>query len=644
MIAAFQWDLGRQVERLDWLLAQLPRYADWGYRELYLHLEDAVEFPSLPGVARRDAYSQRQFARLVGEAARVGIGVVPIVNLLGHTQYLIKVPALRDLNELRAPDGSPLERGQLCPLHPRTLEVAGALIGDVAPFCTAGRVHVGLDESFHMGRHPLCAAEIAQVGIAAHFGRYVQRLSGVAAAQGLRLGLWADMLALMPEAIEHLPSGITAYDWYYYPFGSRPRIELRNFAEYDLEPALRARGIEYWGCPMNGAFRHEPMPAFGERLANIRSWWRRCSAVGAGGMLVTSWEPSRLAIAMTTAVDAAAASLWLEPEVDDATRMLEGGFRRMFGCPNARELARLAIACDGRAFAGYARWEINERWDVCAARGGLARFESERSFFARLAARRGALPPPFRASVGFRCYLAERDVFVRGAAALILALRRRMARDGADDPRLRRGLATLLELADRFGASVAAGRGAARALWRLTRSARVRGPNERMVGEDGVRLRKLRRWIRRCAADPSRLAAASPVCGAWLLRFDVVLAEPALQKVVVERLAKDGSWRLLRGRMAIEFRAEAARPRTTIRREFCVPLGGPGDALRIAVRGVGRVGVSNVELTDGVRVLRPHWRGAARLKVIGLRAPRDGFPVLDWDRNSGPTALVSTGR
>jgi hypothetical protein len=30
MIRAFQWDLARQVERLDWLLAQLPRYAEWG--------------------------------------------------------------------------------------------------------------------------------------------------------------------------------------------------------------------------------------------------------------------------------------------------------------------------------------------------------------------------------------------------------------------------------------------------------------------------------------------------------------------------------------------------------------------------------------------------------------------------------------
>ena len=53
MIRAFQWDLARQTEREDWLAKQLPRYAEWGYQEVYLHLEDAVEFPSLPGVARK---------------------------------------------------------------------------------------------------------------------------------------------------------------------------------------------------------------------------------------------------------------------------------------------------------------------------------------------------------------------------------------------------------------------------------------------------------------------------------------------------------------------------------------------------------------------------------------------------------------
>jgi hypothetical protein len=639
MIKAFQWDLARQQERLEWLLAQLPRYADWGYTELYLHLEDAVEFPSLPGVARRGAYTRSQFARLVEAAARCGIGVVPIVNLLGHTQYLIKVPALRDLNELRSGEGSPLTQGQVCPVHPAILGVADSLIGDMAPFCTAGKVHVGLDESFSLGRHPLSIADIAEVGLARHFAGYVERLNGVALGHGLRLGMWADMLALIPEAIPHLPPGIIAYDWYYYPFGKLPRIEPRNFQEYDLAPALRSRGIEYWGCPMNGSFRYEPMPVFGERLANIRDWWRRCGAVNAAGMLVTSWEPNRLAVEMTTAVDAAAACLWLDPGVDDSPGMLERGFARVFGRTGARDLARSALACDDRAYVGYARWEINDRWDACVTRRGVSRFESERAFFTRLAGRGAALPGPLRASVEFRRYLAERDVYVRSASAAVLALRRRMARYGPGDAQVLRGIEALLRHADQFAASIAAGGRAARALWILTRDRRVRGPNERMVACDATRLRALRRWIAGAAADPSRLSSASPVCGAWQLLFDIVLAEPALQRVVVEACGKDGAWRILQARTAIEFRAQAARPRTSIRREFSAPVEDPRVPLRISVRGLGRIGVANVELTDGITSLRPRGWPGARKRVIGLVPPRTGFPELDWDANSGSVDL-----
>jgi hypothetical protein len=639
MITAFQWDLGRQVEKIDWLVAQLPRYADWGYKELYLHLEDAVEFPSLPGVARKDAYSRRQFARLVDAATLAGINVVPIVNLLGHTQYLIKVPGLRDLNELRAPDGSPLERGQVCPLHPRMLDVADALIRDVAPFCTAGKVHVGLDESFSLGRHPLSRAEIAAVGLGQHFARYVGRLNNVVTSRGLRLGMWADMLALVPDVIPHLPPGITAYDWYYYPFTGRPRMELRNFAEYDLAPALKARGIEYWGCPMNGSFRHEPLPVFGERLANIRDWWRRCSQVGAAGFLVTSWEPNRLALPMTTVVDAAAASLWLEPGIDNTSAMLARGFTRVFGGARGRELAQAALSCDSRAFVGNTRWEINSRWDTSVTRRGTSRFELEHTFYARLVRQRPPLPGPFRASAEFRLYLAERDVFVRSAAAMILSLRRKAAKRGAGDPKVARGLALMLGHADEFVPLLHAGLRAAREMWGLTRSRAAKGPNESILQKDAHRLRALRRWIARAAADHKRVDEDSPVCGAWQLTFDIVLTEPALQRIVVEEQGGDGAWREIHGRTLIEFRADAARPHARLRREFTVPVEGPGTALRIALRGIGRVGISDVQLTDGVVVRRPAGLQAPRVRILGKRAPKGGFPDLDWGRNEDAVAL-----
>ncbi|MGA2694117.1 MAG: glycoside hydrolase family 20, partial [Opitutaceae bacterium] len=433
--------------------------------------------------------------------------------------------------------------------------------------------------------------------------------------------------------------GIIAYDWYYYPFGRRPRLELRNFAEYDLVPALRARGIEYWGCPMNGSFRHEPLPVFGERLANARDWWRRCGAVGAGGLLLTSWEPSRLAIEMTTVVDAAAACLWLDPEIEDIPGMLAKGFERVFGGSEGRERAREALACDARAFAGHSRWEINDRWDGCAPTRGVARFEEERAFFGRLARRDPPLPKPFRLSVQFRRYLAERDIYVRSAAAATLALRRRLARRGPDDPLVSKGLARMLRHADEFAATAKAGRRAARDLWRLTRDRRVSGPNERIVALDSVRIRALRRWIARCLADPRRLFAPSPVCGAWHLRFDVLLDRPALQRVVVERRGPDGMWKAIRARTLIEFRAAAARPRARLRREMSVPVEGPEAPLRIAARGLGRFGVSQVELTDGVQVRLARGWSARRPRYIGKNPPRSGFPRLDWERNTGLITL-----
>ncbi|HTZ22317.1 MAG TPA: family 20 glycosylhydrolase [Opitutaceae bacterium] len=702
MLRAFQWDLARQVERLDWLLAQLPRYAGWGYQELYLHLEDAVEYPSLPGVARADAYSYRDLEKLVAAAGRCGLKVVPIVNLLGHTQYLIKVPGLRDLNELRASDGTPLERGQICPVHPRTLEVADRLLHDMAPFCTAGKVHVGLDESIHLGRHPLSRAEIAEIGLAAHFGRYVQRLHGLAGGLGLRLGLWADMLSLLPDAIPLLPPGTIAYDWYYYPFARHPRVELRNFAECDLATPLRAQGVEYWGCPMNGAFRHEPLPIFGDRLANLHSWWTRCQRVDAAGFLVTSWEASRLALEMTTVIDAAAAGLWLEPEIDHQSDMLSRGFARVFGrrrprsagvstaagkcrpeaCATAQSWARAALAGDAYAHAGYARWEINDRWDVGAPRQGLTTCEREERFCGRLQTRAAeeGWPAPFAASVAFRHYLAQRDVFVRKAAGGVWRLRRLLAKNRAESslpPRRVRDNAPyhlidqLRKEAVVFTTALRTGRKAARVMWARTRDPRQRGPNEQMLAADAARLRAWQRWLARAAQRPAIVRQATPVCGAWQLQFTVHNFAPALQRVVVERSRTNGTWEELYGRYLIEFRAYAARPRTRIKREFSVPvpvaavydrrLVGEGrrsqtaatgaqtttttaiEYLRLAVRGLGQVAISHVELTDGVTTLRPAGWRLTQKKILGRPAPRQGFPELDLGCNQGEVALRFAG-
>lgn len=608
MIRAFQWDLARQVERLDWLLAQLPRYADWGYNELYLHLEDAVEYPSLPNVARRDAYSYHEMARLVVAADRVGIKVVPIVNLLGHTQYLIKVPALRDLNELRTADGEPMERGQICPVHPRTPEIAEKLLRDMAPFCTAGKVHVGLDESFHLGKHPLSRREISRVGLAEHFARYVHRLNRLTQSIGLRMGMWGDMLYFIPKAVPLLPRDVVVYEWYYYPFTRRPRVELFNFAESDLGEQLTRRGIEYWGCPMNGAFRYEPLPHFTDRLKNITSWWHRCHRLNATGMLITSWEPNRLAMELTTVVDAAAASLWLERERLDPPQMLERGFARVFAgrgssSRKAKATAKLAIACDKYPFGGYPRWEINSRWDVVSRRESVAVYRRELRHFQRLtqkAAQVGA-PQSVQASLKLRKNLAAREVFVREA--------------------------TQGKVPIQFQSTIADGIKAARLMWNGTRDRASRSPNEEILLADSARLKAFESGI--------------PVLGGdWQLCYRVHNFAPAVQLVGVEQQGSDGEWRLTQSCHTIEFQSRAAKPKTNIVREHAAPVEWDGDRtqmpkLRIVARGVGRVRISRITLFDG----HSHISVKTHRAFIG-KSPRRGFPRFDMTRNADAVRLT----
>jgi hypothetical protein len=657
MIRAFQWDLARQTERFSWLLEQLPKYADWGYQELYLHLEDAVEFPRVPGVARADAYSYRQMERLVAAAGRAGLGVVPIVNLLGHTQYLIKVPELRELNELAGPDGRPLERGQICPLHPRTLEVADRLIADAAPWCTAGKLHVGLDESYHLGQHPLCRAEVAEAGLAGHFGRYVQRLHRLVQPRGLRMGLWADMLALLPEAIRFLPGGTIAYDWYYYPFRRHPAVELHNYRPYDLTPALRRQGVEYWGCPMSGPFRFEPLPTFGDRLANLRSWWDRCKRVKAAGFLVTAWEPSRVAAPVVQAVDAAAAQLWLPPKGvgtanADSGRarsdqaMLAGGMRRAWNVPAplARSLASTALAADRYPYAGYFRWELDEDWAFGAGRGDAARLRKERRFFDRLIGRLAATMPfdrwarraggarpladpernrrarALRASAGANPYIANlalsRSPGVKVFAASLVLRAYLAARDeyvvtGRFDR----------EAKAVFGRRFPGALRAAWLMWSCTRLKTAGAPGGRAPPHVLNLIKDRQRWSAtsprpRTGPSGGRAGPTASFC------LHIRNFRPALQKVIVQQQDAAGAWHDIRGRFVIEFTVAGARPRALrLTRPLAVPVAG-GGRFRVAVRGVGQVEVSGGPL------------GPKRVR-LGKPAPIRGFPALDWQANLG---------
>ena len=307
-------------------------------------------------------------------------------------------------------------------------------------------------------------------------------------------------------------------------------------------------------------------------------------------------------------VDAAAASLWLEPGSTDPRKMLERGFERAFGRKTARAAARVALASDAHPFGGYPRWQINDRWDTVSRREALAPFAAEARSCTKLAKVR-PLPEPLRVSLEFRRYLAVRDVFVRRAA---------------------RGLATPAE-GRSFARELIAGRKAARAMWRFTRDRRKRGANEKILAQDAVRLRA---WQQ-----------GRPVFGGrWQLCYRVQDFAPGLHFVGVEQEQPDGTWKMIQSCYTIEFQNRAANPRGGFEHEHAAPLDWAGapdklPRLRLVLRGIGEAKVGDVALFDGKTTLPARGLGPHRWQRVGRPAPTEGLPPLVWDVNQGAVEL-----
>jgi hypothetical protein len=87
----------------------------------------------------------------------------------------------------------------------------------------------------------------------------------------------------------------------------------------------------------------------------------------------------------------------------------------------------------------------------------------------------------------------------------------------------------------------------------------------------------------------------------------------------------------------IEFKAATAQPRAKIVQELSVPVDAADARLRIAVRGVGQVAIGKVTLTDGVSARSP--AGSRKKIILGLPAPRRGFPSINWEHNGGEVEM-----
>ncbi len=196
-------DLKGAPPKESFLLEWLPWVAARGVGGILVEYEDAILLPGCPhlaGAAEPEAWDPPRVKRFLQLAGSLGMGVVPLVQTLGHAEYLLKHDHLAHLREL--PDRpecfrvSDCLKGEESPVLGLLSQVIQSLLS-LHPDCPA--LHIGGDEVWHLAKGEESAEAISKQPELTPSRLFLRHMEAVVKTvhrlrPGLKVLMWDDML------------------------------------------------------------------------------------------------------------------------------------------------------------------------------------------------------------------------------------------------------------------------------------------------------------------------------------------------------------------------------------------------------------------------------------------------------------------
>ena len=350
-VVAFHLDLKTSHHRREYLVRLFPRLAAIGYTHVVFEIEDKVRLESIAGAAWHEAWSKVEFAGILAACRQAGLQPVPLIQTLGHLEFLLSHGRYHPYREL--PDTA----YQLCPSRPESLTFLRRWLDEVIElFGKPEFIHLGADETYYLGKCPLCAARVQAESRSALYLDHLNGLAEHVLAKGVRPMAWADMVLAHPQALDRVSRDLVWVDWDYSSGDGAPKSVLawgggnfdvgqareylaRNpqlpYARYwfaadgALQPwpyveFLAGKGFDVWIAPATRSCGDSPFVPRFAHLANVAgAAVRLLQSPQPAGLLVTSWalrlhplEAQWPALLIPQAVDQMGASTFVE--VQDA--------------------------------------------------------------------------------------------------------------------------------------------------------------------------------------------------------------------------------------------------------------------------------------------------------------------------------------
>ncbi|MFA5089361.1 MAG: beta-N-acetylhexosaminidase, partial [Candidatus Omnitrophota bacterium] len=178
---------------------------------LLVEYEDKIVYAKNKKFVSPYALSPSEVAEFLKHCRVHHIQVIPLLQSLGHVEYILRHPAYSHLREGE-------NCSQFCPSNPASLklfEECAAELAELHP--EAEWFHIGGDETRALGTCPVCKRKADKSGKTALYVEYITKAIQIIRKLGKKPIIWDDMLTRSghPELLDNLPEGTTLMYWQY---------------------------------------------------------------------------------------------------------------------------------------------------------------------------------------------------------------------------------------------------------------------------------------------------------------------------------------------------------------------------------------------------------------------------------------------
>jgi hypothetical protein len=288
-------------------------------------------------------------------AKQYHIQIVPLVQGLGHSSYILKWPQYAALREV------PASNFEFCPFKEGTYRLLLDLWKDaIAATPGSEYIHIGSDETFELGACPVCKKAMEEKGSSWLYHRFVDSAALLIRPLGRKTMVWERPLywerKKKPGAPVNPPKGLVLTEEYEYEtpsltFAQQARLQGYPVFAYDPNPGIEPLFLPYFFRKKDG---RDSIPGCLENSYRFLT-----SSMGQhvyDGMIRTSWDDSGVPTQgwMLSFVTAAAYS-WnaSAPALAEFTRSF---FRNYYG-PAEQSLDSLFLLLNEGAYFYYETFE-----------------------------------------------------------------------------------------------------------------------------------------------------------------------------------------------------------------------------------------------------------------------------------------------